>query len=1665
VAPGHAGRVHLPTDGTSIVKRALLAVPIVLLLAAAVHAAGPPASARYAPRHLIVKFHSAGTDAASLRERVGASLKRRLPAAELWELGSMSVPDAIERLRSDPRIEFVEPDYIIEAHDVFPDDPYFAQQWGFYNNGLGGGKTDADIDATAAWSQPAGAPLVIGVIDSGLDRDHVDLHGAVYTNPGEIPGNGVDDDQNGFIDDVHGWDFVFDDNNPNDASGHGTHVTGIIAARGNNGTGVAGIAWTVQVMPIRILDEDALGRVSAAVEAIEYATRMGVRITNNSWGGFTQSFAMRDAIRAAGERGMLFVASSGNNGTNIDVDPIYPAAYDFDHILTVGATDRGDNRCFFSNYGAVSVDLVAPGSGIVSTFPDDTYGALSGTSMSAAFVSGAACLLWQRAPLLTHLEVKRAILDAVDPVPALADGLTGAGRLNAYAPLTRLDAVAPGAVGNLAVQSTSSSSARLAWNASGDDGATGTARSYDLRYSTSVINAGNFAAATRVAAMPKPRLAGTLESVEVTGLSFTTTYYFALVSEDEAGNRSLLSGGGSGTTLGAPDLEFSPASFGASVHTGGVHAAALTLTNSEAGTLDFATLAAPPWVRLDPPSGRVDAGQSKQVAVVFDGAMLAGGSYTGSLALSTNSPLDAGVLIPVSLQVTDAPDIAVSSTNIDFGPRFGDCVFDSVWVSNRGTTPLVVNGVAVTEGPFIVTPMSFVLAPDEMLPVPVIFCPNVPGRSLATLTIRSNDPDHPEYAIAIKGRTADPPAMQVSPSSLSASVFAGGEAHRTVTVSNQGGSDLDFEISLIEPQGNAAIDVIGGDGAVAGVVAVGRPLSRDELQALRASTRGSLVLGSDDEVDRDREPLPAARTRAPVLERVKGARLEEVFGSDEALFAGGPRTRGNIFACTKSTNLREHRFYLDPNTSGEIWFLVYQGAAPTGVYELVSASDVSPAGTHEGWYSSGQIQLSLRAGMFYLIVASFEEPSGYFADDSVAPYPVQASFGQLTAAAGWSWNPATTFPPFAFQIVAGSAYSDPVAYYQTLVTDGVVTWASTNRGEGTIERGASIDVDVRLHAAPGFAAGNHAATLRVRGNDPATPELLLPIQLQVTSAPDIALSQESVEYGACFAGTQAVDTVVVSNSGTQTLHVSQIVSSLPGVTVQPSTFALVPNQNIEVAVAFTPTTTAAISGTLTIASDDPDESDVVIGIGVDAVAPPVMHVSPAALAETIEPGESISRMVTITNSSPSPLSYLVDTRTGVQPVAGGKKDSPIRPGLTASRDRTPPRVGPAGADERRYTRGATGRVTRSATTRSRVASAGSLDVLILTGGPIVEISEALQTFPDIATLDQFDAALATPSLDTLDDYDAVLLISDQPYADTEALGDALADYVDQGGGVVLTLPMFIFEFEVRGRFLAGGYMPFAVGTGPYDFSDLGRHDADHPIMAGVQSAFGDLLGSVLLEPGARWIADWRNGLHLAATRGRQVAALNVLLLDGGFFDGDVPELVHNALVWVANPAWLVAEPAGGLVPPHQSVNVVLKFHADTLTDGDYAASVHVTGDDPRRPEVVLPVSLTVDSTTVTAVGPAPAPSQYALFENRPNPFNPATTITFELPRASAVHLVVYDVAGRQIRELVRANRRAGRHDTIWDGRNDANAPVASGVYFYRLHAGEFTATKKMILLK
>ena len=232
----------------------------------------------FVPGQVIVKLAPAAlaTDAVALRSSVGASVARRLPSinAELWTLDAIGVPDAVARLRHDRRVAFVEPNYIVRAVDVFPNDPRFDSQWSLHNTGQTGGKPDADLDAPEAWSLETGGNVLVGVIDTGVDWQHPDLAGNIFVNTREIPDNHIDDDGNGYIDDVHGWDFINEDNNPSDDNGHGTHVSGTIAAVGNNGVGVCGVSWSARILPIKFLSAIGTGSVTDAIRALEYATAM-----------------------------------------------------------------------------------------------------------------------------------------------------------------------------------------------------------------------------------------------------------------------------------------------------------------------------------------------------------------------------------------------------------------------------------------------------------------------------------------------------------------------------------------------------------------------------------------------------------------------------------------------------------------------------------------------------------------------------------------------------------------------------------------------------------------------------------------------------------------------------------------------------------------------------------------------------------------------------------------------------------------------------------------------------------------------------------------------------------------------------------------------------------------------------------------------------------------------------------------------------------------------------------------------------------------------------------------------------------------------------------------------------------------------------------------------
>ncbi len=382
--------------------------------------------------HVLVTLREGRTrdELAALAAGHGAAIRRDLRTADTYLVAAApaleTVPELVRALRRATGIVAIaEPDMLVHAAAV-PNDLLYNNQWYLPHIGL-----------PSVWNFATGrGTVVVAVIDTGADYVHPELAPNIWINGGEIAGNGKDDDGNGYIDDVNGWDFDEDDNSPTDAQSHGTHVAGTIGAVGNNGDGVAGVCWNVRVMPIRFIGEDGEGATSDAIDSLNYAILMrrrgaNVRVVNASWGGGGFSDTLRLAIGISATEGMLFVAAAGNDGMNNDITAHYPSNYENASIIAVANTDRFDARRSTSNYGAVKVDLGAPGTDIYNLYPG-VYGYKTGTSMSAPVVSGVAALLWEYLPELTWGEVKAAILDGCDPVASMAGVTVTGGRLNAY---------------------------------------------------------------------------------------------------------------------------------------------------------------------------------------------------------------------------------------------------------------------------------------------------------------------------------------------------------------------------------------------------------------------------------------------------------------------------------------------------------------------------------------------------------------------------------------------------------------------------------------------------------------------------------------------------------------------------------------------------------------------------------------------------------------------------------------------------------------------------------------------------------------------------------------------------------------------------------------------------------------------------------------------------------------------------------------------------------------------------------------------------------------------------------------------------------------------------------------------------------------------------------
>jgi subtilisin family serine protease len=376
---------------------------------------------------------------------------------------SVGTESAIYLLSLNPNVEYAEKNYIGRFFQTIPNDPHFSKLWGLKNTGQTGGTSDADIDAPEAWDIHTGSSsIVVAVIDSGIDYNHVDLQANIWTNPGETGGgketNGIDDDGNGYIDDWRGWNFVNGNNNPIDTYNpvyHGTHVSGTIGAKGNNGIGVVGVCWAVKLMALKA------GATAQFINAIDYSTYNGAHLSNNSW-GVPDSGALLAAIDRARTNGKLFIAAAGNDNRNNDNIPTYPASYDLDNVISVLATDHNDLRSPYSSWGPYSVDVGAPGGtdpypteltrNIYSTKRYDAYQYMSGTSMAAPHTAGLVALIKAHRPSLNWWQVKTILMSSVDPKSSLSGKCSTGGRVNAYNALTKPTPNLPAAPTNLQAQ-------------------------------------------------------------------------------------------------------------------------------------------------------------------------------------------------------------------------------------------------------------------------------------------------------------------------------------------------------------------------------------------------------------------------------------------------------------------------------------------------------------------------------------------------------------------------------------------------------------------------------------------------------------------------------------------------------------------------------------------------------------------------------------------------------------------------------------------------------------------------------------------------------------------------------------------------------------------------------------------------------------------------------------------------------------------------------------------------------------------------------------------------------------------------------------------------------------------------------------------------------------
>lgn len=1322
----------------------------------------PDFSRPFAENRIIVRFkEDSGLSASdrsrasnrrtSLAESVGASNRHRfktLRNLEVWELrgkptgraaraassyagkGELRTRALIKWLQGRPEVDYAEPDYLIQLDPTdssstplsasatssesgrYPHDPSFGQLWGLHNTGQDGGIEDADIDAPEAWAfQTSAAEVIVAVIDTGVDYDHPDIAANMWVNPGEIPGNGLDDDDNGYIDDIHGWNFSAHNRDPKDDHNHGTHCAGTIAAVGDNGVGVTGVAWRARIMALKFLNSSGSGLSSDAIGAIDYAVANGARVSNNSWGGGGYSQALRDTIEAAARKEMLFVAASGNNSDNAELIPAYPAAYSLDNIISVAATTRGDTLASFSNYGSVSVDLGAPGHQILSTTKDNTYSIFNGTSMASPHVAGAAAMILGKNPLLTAAQVKQILLDSSDPIPALNGKTVSGGRLNlrraldlASPPWFTVDqtsgTIDPGEQQTVAVRvdanflPTGTLEGTLTiFSNDPDEGVveipltlTVTA-SAGLLTEPSVLSFGEVFLGSQSALDLELVNSGT-EPLSITGartegaFSFEASFPIVL----EAGERATLPVTAKGLSLGAstglltiesndptdpfftvplhasvvepPAISRIPARLDVALFSGAAETLSLPLANTGSHLLEFAFVGdRPPWLQIGPSVGNLPPGTSTDIDVRVNATGMSAGQYATRVYLESNDPLLASQPYLVVLQVSDGPVLHLDPVELDFLDVYlGYPRQLPVTLTNVGNTDLEIVSTSTQGAGFeLLAPWSGTLAPGASRQVSIRANPSATRSLLGALIIESNDGSRPRASLPLSMNAREIPNIALLPTSFSFSLQEGESRTASLEIQNDGLEPLEIAL-LIEPEGSGnafgeILQTFNITPVLGDETLTGAEYARDRFFVTGANLGPNIpqiyVLDAEGNYER--------QFSMPGVPAGSYGAIDLAWDGN-FLYGGGSAgvvqfdTTGNYITTIPKPDefARVYGVAYDPGND-HFWINGYAG----DILEINRDGDILRRFSHSFEGTFGLAWDDVSPGGPYLWVSEIAELQTRRLHQF---NPQTGAFTGLSL----SVNPAHGWNAgLAFTTEWRQGQATLVAFTQSngdaihLINIGDVQgWLNLDNYALSVPPGESGQVQLAIDST-GVLGGSHLAQIKVNSNDPDQPLINVPVNLQVSGIPVIELATSSALFDrAVFVGSQAVEGFRIRNAGTDRLTISSLIVTGEAFSLEDSSsFSLSPQESRELKIRFSPSTIGASSGSLEILSHAPGQSAITVELAGTGVAAPVVQVDTTPIHLSLYAGEEFSFPLSIANSGDSTLVWRSNPHDSLLPSA------------------------------------------------------------------------------------------------------------------------------------------------------------------------------------------------------------------------------------------------------------------------------------------------------------------------------------------------------------------------------------------------------------------------------